>query len=226
MSITFELNEQYNGIEIKFSDKPTAKVLTQLKKLGFRWHGLKKVWYAKQTDERIEFAKSIEDKMVCEQTSLFEEKKIDPEQPPKKSETKKATKTTKKTTTATTKKATSKKAEPKKTAEVVEFPTQLTFSFGEQNHTIDDLKAKIDEERKTYKSAEHGYVLDGLLKMAETSQDFIDGYMKTSYKQEFEHVTSVARKRAKNGVCCMSADDVLQIICEHVLGAKTKVKEG
>ena len=36
MSITYELNEKYGGIEIKFSEKPTAQVLSRLKELGFK----------------------------------------------------------------------------------------------------------------------------------------------------------------------------------------------
>ena len=56
MSITYELNEKYDGIEIKFSEKPTAQVLSRLKELGFKWHPGKGVWYAKNTDVRLEFA--------------------------------------------------------------------------------------------------------------------------------------------------------------------------
>ena len=71
MSITYELNEKYDGIEIKFSEKPTAQVLSRLKELGFKWHPGKGVWYAKNTDVRLEFAKSIMNEKTYEQMSLF-----------------------------------------------------------------------------------------------------------------------------------------------------------
>lgn len=48
-------NEEKNGIEVKFNTKPAQEVINDLKANGFRWHRVKKVWYAKQTDERIEF---------------------------------------------------------------------------------------------------------------------------------------------------------------------------
>ena len=53
------LNQELNGIEIKFDCKPVSEVLNTLKSNGFRWHGKKKVWYAKQTPERLEVAKAI-----------------------------------------------------------------------------------------------------------------------------------------------------------------------
>lgn len=46
-------NEEKNGIEIKFNTKPAQEVINDLKVNGFRWHRVKKVWYAKQTDERV-----------------------------------------------------------------------------------------------------------------------------------------------------------------------------
>lgn len=58
---TLTLNQELNGIEIKFDCKPISSTLESLKKSGFRWHRQKKVWYAKQTPERIELAQSITD---------------------------------------------------------------------------------------------------------------------------------------------------------------------
>lgn len=51
-------NEEKNGIEVKFNAKPAQEVINDLKVNGFRWHRVKKVWYAKQTDERREFIDS------------------------------------------------------------------------------------------------------------------------------------------------------------------------
>ncbi|XZI06019.1 hypothetical protein ACSXDM_15755 (plasmid) [Clostridium perfringens] len=48
-------NEEKNGIEVKFNTKPAQEVINDLKVNGFRWHRVKKVWYAKQTEERMEF---------------------------------------------------------------------------------------------------------------------------------------------------------------------------
>lgn len=52
-------NEEKNGIEIKFNEKPETEVLSQLKENGFRWHRIKKVWYAKDTEERRSFINSL-----------------------------------------------------------------------------------------------------------------------------------------------------------------------
>jgi len=55
----YTLNEELNGIEISFDRKPDRETLTALKSAGYRWHRVKKVWYAKQTDERLTLAKCI-----------------------------------------------------------------------------------------------------------------------------------------------------------------------
>lgn len=52
-------NNDLNGIEIKFESKPNAATLEALKNAGFRWHNVKKVWYAKQTPARVAFAQSL-----------------------------------------------------------------------------------------------------------------------------------------------------------------------
>ena len=56
---TYTLNQEHNGIEINFTEKPTEAVRGTLKTFGFRWHATKKVWYAKNTKERLEFAKNM-----------------------------------------------------------------------------------------------------------------------------------------------------------------------
>lgn len=58
-SATYSINEEHNGIEISFSDKPGDIIRDELKKLGFRWHNVKKVWYAKSTAERLELAERL-----------------------------------------------------------------------------------------------------------------------------------------------------------------------
>lgn len=52
-------NEEKSGIEVKFNTKPDQEVINNLKTNGFRWHRIKKVWYAKQSEERIKFINSL-----------------------------------------------------------------------------------------------------------------------------------------------------------------------
>ena len=61
---SYTLNQELNGIEISFDKKPDNDTLTALKKQGFRWHRVKKVWYAKQTAERLKLAKCITDRGI------------------------------------------------------------------------------------------------------------------------------------------------------------------
>lgn len=58
---TYAINEQYHGIEISFDTKPAKAVLDALKNAGFRWHNVKRLWYAKQTDSRLALVRSITD---------------------------------------------------------------------------------------------------------------------------------------------------------------------
>ncbi len=55
----YELNNEFKGIEIYFDSKPTQAVINTLKSDGWRWHGLKKCWYAKQSNKTIETAEKI-----------------------------------------------------------------------------------------------------------------------------------------------------------------------
>lgn len=55
------LNGELNGIEIRFDSKPVGSIISALKENGFRWSGKQKMWYAKQNNDRLEFAKTIED---------------------------------------------------------------------------------------------------------------------------------------------------------------------
>ena len=59
MAATLSLNNQLNGIEISFEAKPSVTILNALKEMGFRWHRVKQLWYAKNTPERLELAKSL-----------------------------------------------------------------------------------------------------------------------------------------------------------------------
>ncbi len=45
--VVLQKNTQYNGIELIFPGKPSAAIRDRLKSVGFRWHRVKKLWYAK-----------------------------------------------------------------------------------------------------------------------------------------------------------------------------------
>ena len=55
----YVINENLNGIEIGFESKPNAATISALKAAGFRWHNVKRIWYAKQTAERLALAVSL-----------------------------------------------------------------------------------------------------------------------------------------------------------------------
>lgn len=57
--LTITLNEEKNGIELRFTDKPDSQIRTQLKENGFRWSKNNNCWYAKQTTDRIYFANEL-----------------------------------------------------------------------------------------------------------------------------------------------------------------------
>lgn len=56
---TITLNNELNGIEIRFDGKPAEEVISSLKENGFRWSGKQKMWYAKQNSSRLAFAQTI-----------------------------------------------------------------------------------------------------------------------------------------------------------------------
>ena len=56
---TYKINEKLNGIEISFEAKPSEEVRSNLKAAGFRWSPKKSIWYTRQTDDAVAFAKVI-----------------------------------------------------------------------------------------------------------------------------------------------------------------------
>ena len=56
---TMAINKQLNGIELSFEAMPAEAIRTSMKAAGFRWHRQKKVWYAKQTAERLKLAQKL-----------------------------------------------------------------------------------------------------------------------------------------------------------------------
>ena len=68
MTATFTLNEQFHGIEVTFGAKPERSTLDALKNAGFRWHNVRRMWYAKQTESRLALVQSIIDTDTAAET--------------------------------------------------------------------------------------------------------------------------------------------------------------
>lgn len=73
LNIAVNYNTEKNGIELTFDKRPSKEILAELKDHGFRWHGVKKIWYAKVTDERKVFTDRLLSKTA--NISLEEEKR-------------------------------------------------------------------------------------------------------------------------------------------------------
>lgn len=70
VDIQIVFNEEKSGIELIFNDKPSEEIRTQLKENGFRWHRVRKIWYAKDTEERRDFVKSLLSSNDTEQSDI------------------------------------------------------------------------------------------------------------------------------------------------------------
>lgn len=55
------LNEQLNGIELYFDEIPSAETREELKNSGYRWHKVKKCWYAKKSEATEKVAQELSD---------------------------------------------------------------------------------------------------------------------------------------------------------------------
>lgn len=71
---TITMNNEKNGIEIRFESKPSADVLTGLKANGFRWSGKQKMWYAVRNAAREAFANTIGGEVVSSGSNNNNEK--------------------------------------------------------------------------------------------------------------------------------------------------------
>ena len=56
--VAVTLNDEKQGVEIRFAEKPAAGVIAMLKENGFRW-SKRGFWYAKQTPERLTLARAL-----------------------------------------------------------------------------------------------------------------------------------------------------------------------
>jgi len=75
MEYTINLNQELNGIELIFKSRPASAILETIKNQGFRWNGKKTLWYAKQTPDRLAFAKTLGDAETTETIGTAETKK-------------------------------------------------------------------------------------------------------------------------------------------------------
>lgn len=56
---TMAINQELNGIELTFEGKPAEEIREAMKAAGFRWHRMKKLWYAKNTADRMALAEKL-----------------------------------------------------------------------------------------------------------------------------------------------------------------------
>lgn len=52
-------NKEFNGIELYFENKPEKAIIEVLKEAKFRWHNIKKCWFARENQDRLELANKI-----------------------------------------------------------------------------------------------------------------------------------------------------------------------
>lgn len=60
-ALRVEFNTECNGIEVYFNSKPSQATRDALKAAGYRWHSVKKCWYAKRTEEHLQALRKIEE---------------------------------------------------------------------------------------------------------------------------------------------------------------------
>lgn len=58
-AVTVSENEEKDGIEIRFAEKPATEVLTRLKDAGFRWSRFSACWYHKRTESARAFVQQL-----------------------------------------------------------------------------------------------------------------------------------------------------------------------
>ena len=53
------LNNEHNGIELYFEEKPSKNIIDMLKANKFRWHSIKKCWFAKNNEKNMLVVENI-----------------------------------------------------------------------------------------------------------------------------------------------------------------------
>ena len=75
---TMAINQELNGIELSFEGKPAEEIREAMKAAGFRWHRMKKLWYAKNTTERMALAEKLSGGAAAPVPAAASAKKSDP----------------------------------------------------------------------------------------------------------------------------------------------------
>lgn len=60
-ALRVEFNAEFDGIEVYFNSKPSQATRDALKAAGYRWHSIKKCWYAKRTEAHLQALRKIEE---------------------------------------------------------------------------------------------------------------------------------------------------------------------
>ena len=60
-ALRVEFNTEFDGIEVYFPSKPSQETCDTLKAAGYRWHSVKKCWFAKRTEEHLQALRKIEE---------------------------------------------------------------------------------------------------------------------------------------------------------------------
>ena len=71
-------NEEQNGIELYFQDKPTSETISLLKENKFRWNRTKKCWYKKDSED----ARAFVNKLTGQTNNAPEEPSVDTQEVP------------------------------------------------------------------------------------------------------------------------------------------------
>lgn len=58
-SVSVTENPAKNGVEIRFSAKPSPELIEELKAAGFRWSRFQNLWYARKSPETLAFAHAL-----------------------------------------------------------------------------------------------------------------------------------------------------------------------
>lgn len=67
-------NQEHRGIELYFDNKPESRILTTLKENRFKWHNVKKCWFAKDSETVRKIAEAIaEEKTYVEPAATKKE---------------------------------------------------------------------------------------------------------------------------------------------------------
>jgi hypothetical protein len=79
ITVEMNLNEELNGVELKFSGKPSETIRNELKANKFRYSKPQNLWYAKQSNTTILFAESLVS-IYNDVQEAVQENEIQPEQ--------------------------------------------------------------------------------------------------------------------------------------------------